>query len=127
LKSFPQVTQEHLSEPAAQHLHGEKERLLPATDPTCAVRADAAARHDAVEMRMKMKVLSPRVKHRQKANRSAQTLGIGCNREQSFRCGPEQDAIDLARILKCQPADLLRQRKYDMEVRDRQQFGLPLG
>ncbi len=35
--------------------------------------------------------------------------------------------IDLARILQRQPADLLRQRKYNVEIWDRQQFGLPFG
>ena len=81
---------------------------------------------------MKMKVLSPAlkregVKNSQKANRSAQMFGIGRNREQRFGHRAEQDAIDLARILKCQSADLLRQRKYDMEIRDGQQLGFPIG
>ena len=74
-----------------------------------------------------MEVLPPGVQDRQKTDRRAQTFGIGRDREQCFRCGAEQDAIDLARILKRQPADLLRQRKHDVEIRDRQQFGFPFG
>ena len=74
-----------------------------------------------------MEVLSPGVQHREETDRRAQTLRIGRDGEQRFRCGAKQDAIDLARILQRQPADLLRQRKHDVEVRDRQQFALPFG
>ena len=74
-----------------------------------------------------MEVLSPGMKHGQKTDLSAQTFGVGRNREQRFRRGAKQDAIDLAAILKRQSADLMRKRKYNMEVRDRQQFCLPSG
>ena len=74
-----------------------------------------------------MEVLPPRVQHRQESDGRAQTLGIGGDREQRFRRRTEQDAINLARILERQPTDLLRQRKYDVEIRDRQQFGFPFG
>ena len=49
-------------------------------------------------------------------------FGVSRNRKQRFRRGAEQDVVDLARILKCQPADLLRQRKHDVEIWNRQQF-----
>src|SRR5580700_6628566 len=78
-------------------------------------------------MRMKVKILTPGVKHRQKTNRGAQMLGIGRDGEQGFRYGLEKDAIDLARILECQSADLLRQRKHNVEIRGRQEFSFPLG
>jgi len=66
-----------------------------------------------------MEVLPPRVQHRQETDGSSQTLGIGRDREQRFRRRTEQDAINLASILECESADLLRQRKYNVEVRDR--------
>ena len=72
-----------------------------------------------------MEVLSPGVQHSEEADRRAQTLGIGGDSEQRFRCGAKQDAVDLARILQCQAADLSRQRKDDVEVRDRQAVRLP--
>src|SRR5438876_1854830 len=53
--------------------------------------------------------------------------GVSRDSKQGFRYGPKKNAINLAPILKCQRADLLRQRKYNMEVRDLQQFGFPLG
>src|SRR5580704_11322943 len=54
-------------------------------------------------------------------------LGIGRDGEQGFRYGLEKDAIDLARILECQSADLRRQRKHNVEIRGRQEFSFPLG
>src|ERR1019366_10454892 len=53
--------------------------------------------------------------------------GVGRDSEQCFRSGAEQDAIDLACILKRQPADLLRQREDHVKIGYRQQFGLPFG
>src|SRR5208283_2041931 len=80
-KRFSQISQKLVPEETAQYPDRKKERFR-ATNPTCAVRADAAARHDAVEMGMQMKVLSPGVKNGQKANRRAQVFGIGRDREQ---------------------------------------------
>ena len=74
---------------------------------------------------MKMKVLSPGVKNGEEADRCAQTLGITRNREQGFRYGSKQQGVDHARILQRQSADLLRQREYDVEIRNRQHLALP--
>jgi hypothetical protein len=72
-----------------------------------------------------MKFLSPGVKNGEEADRCAQTLGITRNREKGFRYGSKQQGVDPARILKRQPADLLRQREYDVEIRNWQHFALP--
>src|ERR1700722_13325102 len=80
-----------------------------------------------MQVRMQMEGLPPRVQHRQETDGRAQTLGIGRDREQRFRRRTEQDAINLARILECESTNLLRQRKYDVEIRDRQQFSFPFG
>src|SRR5450432_201029 len=106
-KRLPQVNQERVPEATAQHPHGKKE-LFPTTDPTSAVGTDAAARYDTVKVGMQMKVLSPCVKDRKKTNRRAEMFGIGRNCEQGFRHRAEQNAINLAPVLKCQQADLLR-------------------
>jgi hypothetical protein len=65
------------------------------------------------------------VQHSQEADRRSQAFGITCNAEQRFRRGTKQDGVDLARILQRKSSDLLRQCKNDVEVRDRQQFGIP--
>ena len=74
-----------------------------------------------------MKVLPPGVQHRQETDGRAQTLGIGSDGEQRFRGRTEQDAINLAGILECESSDLLRQRKDNVEVGNRQQFAFPFG
>jgi hypothetical protein len=74
---------------------------------------------------MEMKILPPRMKDRQKSHRRAPTPGVSRNREQRFGCGAEQDVVDLACILQRQPADLLRQRKHNVEIGNRQQLGFP--
>ena len=76
---------------------------------------------------MHVEVLPPGMQHREKPDRRAQAFGVGRDGKQRFRSRAEQDAIDLACILKRQAADLLRQRKYNVEIGDRQQFGLPPG
>src|SRR5271170_2045256 len=81
LKGLLQIDQKDIPEPASQYLHGKKEGLLPATDPTCAIRSNAAAWHDAVEMWMKMKVLAPGVQNGEKPDGGAQTFGIGRDSE----------------------------------------------
>ena len=63
-----------------------------------------------------MEVLPPGMQDREKPDRRAQTFGVGRDSEQCFRSRAEQDAIDLACILKRQPADLLRQRKNNVEI-----------
>ena len=56
-------------------------------------------------------------------DRGTEAFRIGRNRKQRFRRGAEKDAINLARVLKRQAADLLRQREHNVEVRNRQQVG----
>src|SRR5580700_7234210 len=77
-------------------------------------------------MRMEVKVLSPGVKDGQKTNGSAQASGVGRDHKQCFRSRAEENAIDLACILKRQHANPLRQSEHHVEVWNRQQVGLPL-
>src|SRR5438132_11431210 len=60
-KCFPEINQKQPSEPAAQNLHGEKERFFLASNPANAIRADAAAGNHAMQMRMQVEILPPRL------------------------------------------------------------------
>jgi hypothetical protein len=122
---FPQISQEQIPKAAAQNLHREKERGFLASNPTNAVRANAASGNHAMQVRMQMEILPPGVQHSQESDCRSQTPGIGSDGQQRFRCRTKQDAIDLARILQRQGADLVRQREYDMEVGNRQQLAFP--
>ena len=73
-----------------------------------------------MDMRMKVESLAPGVKDRQESDRRTEMLWIGRDGEQRFRYGAEQNPVDLARILQCQPADLLGQSKDDVEILYRQ-------
>src|SRR5580700_5115225 len=73
-----------------------------------------------MKMRMQVKTLSPGVQNRQKADVGAEAPGICGDGEQRFRRRTEEDSINFFRVLQCQPADLVRQRKHDVEIRNRQ-------
>src|SRR5712691_6329925 len=60
-KCFPEINQKQPSEPAAPNLNGEKDRLFLASNPANATRADPAAGNDAMQMRMQVEILPPRV------------------------------------------------------------------
>ena len=126
-KSPSQRQQEKFAEPAAEHLIRKEERILAASDPAGAIGGESAAGHDAMQVRMKMQVLTPGVQHGKKADGSAEMSGIGGNGEQSFRSSLKQDGIDLSWVLKRKAADLLGERERDVEVGNGQQLCLPVG
>ena len=55
---------------------------------------------------------------------SAQMLGVGGDRRQRLGGGLEQEPVDLGLVLEGDGGDRGRQREHDMEVGNRQQFGL---
>ena len=57
LKRFSQMDQKSFAEEAAEDFDRKEERI-PAGDPARVVRADSAAGHDAVNMRMKTSALT---------------------------------------------------------------------
>ena len=122
-----QMDQEPLAEEATEDLDRQEERVS-ASDPARIVRADSAAGHDAVNMRMQMEILTPSVQHGQEADGRAQMPGVRRDRQQRLGNGAEEDRVDDPGILKCQPGDLLRQRKDHVEILlHRQQLGFPFG
>ncbi len=126
-KRLPQGYQEKFAEPAAENFIRKEEGVLVTGDPTGAIGGEAAAWHDAMQVRMEMQVLTPGVQHGKKADGSAEVFGVGGDGEQSFGSGLKQDGIDLSLVLKRQATDLLRKREDDVEIGDRQQLRLPFG
>src|SRR5580658_4070381 len=115
------------AEQAAEDLVGQEEGILAAGDPAGAIRGESSAGNDAMQMRMKMQVLTPGVQHGEKADRGAEVSGIGGDGEQSFRSGLKQNGVNLSLVLKRQAADLLRKSEHDVEVRNGQELRLLLG
>jgi hypothetical protein len=74
-KSLSQRSQEKFAEKMAEDLIGKEEGMLPTSDPAAAVGGESAAGNDAVQVRMKMQVLTPGVQHGKEADGSAEMSG----------------------------------------------------
>ena len=111
-------SQELAPKHAAEHAHRQEESW-PAGDPTRAIRSQPTSRHDAMHMRMVLKVLAPGVEDGQEADLGPEVLGIGGDLPQRFGGGSEQKAVDLPLILKCDRTERRGKRKNHMKVLDR--------
>ena len=76
---------------------------------------------------MMIEPLAPSVQHAEKADLGAEMFGIGGDLQHGLGAGSKQQGIDDLLIVQCQPRQVVRQRKHDMEVADIEQFFLPLG
>ena len=65
------------------------------------------------------------MQNRKEADRGAQMLGVGGNGEQRFGNSAEENAINHFFVEKGDFGDLFGQSENDVEVLDRQQFGMP--
>src|ERR1035438_8262542 len=65
------------AEEAAEDLVRKEERILPTSDPAGAIGGESAAGHDAVQVRMKMQVLTPGVQHGKEADGGTEMPGVG--------------------------------------------------
>lgn len=119
-------SQELAAEEAAQHTHWKKE-AVPARHPPGTVERDAAARHDAVDVRVMMQVLPPSVEHREEADLGAEMLPIGGNLQQGLGSRTEQQVIDDFLILQCQRRQFLGQREHEVKIRHGKKFLGSLG
>ena len=114
------------AEETRQNAHGEEEAGL-AGDPAPAVRRQAAAGNDDVDMRMMGERRAPGVQHGGEADARAQMSGIGRDRGQRLGCGLEQEVADGGLVLERDRADRSRQREDDVIVGNRQKLRLALG
>ncbi len=73
--------EEAAPEQAREHAHRQEEPRL-AADPPIGIERQAAARHDAVHMRMVGEGGAPGVQHQGHTDAGAQVLGIGGDRAQ---------------------------------------------
>ena len=84
-----------------------------------------------MEMWVKMEHLSPGVQHRDGADLGAKVAGIGGDGAQGLRRRAEQNGVDGLLVVESDFGDRRRHGEHDVEVGDRQQFGLtrlqPLG
>src|SRR3546814_4377042 len=81
------------TEQPRQHTHRQEE-AGPAGDPACPVERRTAARHDAMNVRVMMQVLAPRMEHGDEADLGAEMLRVGRDPAQRLGRRPEQDGVD---------------------------------
>ena len=80
-----------------------------------------------MDMRVMGQRLPPGVQDRQAADPRSEPAVIGGQRGQGLNGGLEQDRIDGALVLESDGRDRRGQREDDVEIGNRQQFGLPIG
>ncbi len=118
-----QLFQEQAPEQAREHAHGQEE-AGPAGDPALAVGRDAAARHDAVDVRVMGQRRAPGVEHGGEADAGAEVLGVGGDGDQGLGGGLEQDVVDHRLVVIGDVGDLGRDGEHDVEVGHGQKLGL---
>ena len=101
-------------EKAAEYPHGEKEAGSAGHPLT--VGREPASGHDAVQVRMEVKVLSPAVKDGEEADLRAQMLGIAGDGEERFRDGAEEKIVDRVFVVERNAGDLLGEGEDYVEV-----------
>ena len=125
-----QEVDEFPAKDTAEDSHGEKKGLLSpptalARNPTGPTRSQSASGHHTVDMGVVHQILAPGVKYRQEAYFGTEMLGIGRHLLECLCRCPKKDAVHDALVLNRQGTDFFRHGKDHVEVRDRQQFGLP--
>src|ERR1035438_7061992 len=118
-----ELFEEQAEEQTGQHVQRQKEAGKTGY-PSLAIRREAAARHHAMQMRVMKQVLSPRMKHGEESDLSAEMLRIAGNGVERLRGGAEQNVVNHFPVVKRDLGDLLRHSEDHVEVFDRQQLSL---
>jgi hypothetical protein len=58
------------------------------------------------------------------ADLCSQVFGIGCDLQQGFRTGSEQQVVEQTRVIQGQHIEFMRHSEYNMEVAGGQEFSL---
>src|ERR1700719_324560 len=94
-----QIAQIEFSKATRQNFYGQEEART-AGHPTAAVQGDATARHDTMQMGMKVERLSPGMQDAEKADLRSQVLRIGGHRLQGIGGRSKQKIVHQAFVLE---------------------------
>ena len=108
---------------AGEHTDRQEEARL-AGDPVFAIKGEAAAGHDHMDMRMEGHCRSPAMENGGDTDPCAEMFGIGGDGDGGLGGGLEQEIIDHRFVLIGNVSDLGWQGEDDMVIGHRQQFGL---
>ena len=97
-----------------------------AGDPT-SIGRKAAARDDAMDVRVMGQGLAPAVQDRDHAGLGAEIFGIGSDGADRLGRGLEEDIVDDRLVLKGDRCERGRHGEDEMEIRDWQKFGAAVG
>ena len=104
---------------------GGKEKTVPAGAPPLFVRAQASARHDAVDMRMMGKGLAPGVQDGQEADARAEMFRVGGDSQEGLGAQAKNQVVEQALVLIGHGRQfLVGNREDDVIVFDGQELGL---
>jgi hypothetical protein len=123
--SFCQTLQEETAEKAAEDLDREKEAAA-AANPLVVIGGQTAAGNDAMQVRMKVKVLTPGMEHGEEAGLHAETFWVAGNGEQGFGGGAEEEAVGGLLVVEGDGGDGLGECEDHVEVLGGQQLGAAL-
>ncbi len=98
-----------------QHFLG-KEVVVAGTNPTGAIRREAAGRHDTMHMRMSGELLAPGMQDAEETDLRAEVSGIASDFEKSRGTGTEQEIIDDLLVLQHHRRQATRQGEDHMEI-----------
>src|SRR4051794_6731218 len=102
-------------EQTGEYAHWQEE-ARPAGDPSFAVSRGATAGHDTMQVRMEMKVLSPRMEHGEEADLCSQMFRVRRDGSQSFRRATEENVVHDCLVLICNSGNLFRNGEHDVEI-----------
>ena len=97
-----------------------------AGDPT-SIGREAAARHDAMDVRVMGQGLAPAMQDRDHADLGAEMFGIGADGADRLGRGLEEDIVDDRLVLQGDRCERGRHGEDEMEIRDWQKFGAAVG
>lgn len=104
-----------------EHATREKE-AIPRMNPGFVIQRQAAEWDHTMDMGMMHQVLSPGMEHAEEAKISPQVFRIDGNLQEGFCAGSKQQPIKQFLIVEHQSRQCVWKSKYEMYVRNRQQF-----
>src|SRR5450759_3072427 len=118
---------EFTAEDLAETPYREKEVVLSGAYPLRVVLRQAAGGHHAVHVGMMLELLIPGVEDTEKADLSAEMLGVSGNLNQCFSTAAEQQTVDHCLVLQGQRRQLMGEREDHMRIGGSEQFATARG
>ena len=117
----PESGQELAAKHPAQDADRQEE-VAGRSDPAGRIGRQSTTGHDAMDMRVELKILTPGVQHSQDTGLGTQELGISGHLEHGLGGGPHEQVVNDPRIGQCNRVESIREREDEMEVQSGEQF-----